>query len=219
MNLNIGGGKFNHPGWVNFDGRQGFSLTKETVFPLETAEIVYSSHCFEHLDDETVSQMLREARRLTGRLVLKIPDFEQVLERLKAKDSAYFDQWGLKSVVHTWERDTLEARASMIFCGWWNKAYGDEWGNRNPNAQGAYHGPASYTLPTGSPHEIAAKLKSLVPKDGQLNHQNAWSLKELVDLVEGHGFSVTSTDKEEVCSLPIPTIQDMKGISVYLSCG
>ena len=228
MNVNIGGGQFNHPGWINFDQRAGFRFDASTVFPVERAEIVYSSHCLEHLDDETVDRVLSEARRLGKRLVLKLPDFDQVLERWEIGDRKYFDRWGLDDVTPTWRgtvQDTINSRAAMIFCGWWNDAYGDEWGTRTPNAKGAYHGPvvmpdSSYkvVLSSGTPHSIAHSFVARAFESGAryFNHRNAWSIAELVALLHQHRFAVESADKDVICALNIPGIEDMRDISIYV---
>jgi hypothetical protein len=218
VKVNIGGGHFNHPGWVNLDQRQGVKLSPQTKLP--KADLVYSSHCFEHLDDETIDNLLSQ---IECPLVLKLPDFEQVLERWSSKDGAYFTRWGLESVVGTWKSrgvaDNIDSRAAMIFCGWWNKEYGDEWGGRTPNAKGAYHGPAvlkSYReiLKSMSPKGIADAFTKFVRETEDkptFNHQNAWSRVELKSLLERHGFKV-SLDQSD---MSIPTINEMQDISMY----
>jgi hypothetical protein len=222
MNINVGGGKFLHRGWLNLDGRAGFDLTQTCTFPLDNAEIVYSSHCLEHLDDATVDRVLSEARRVGKTLVLKLPDFDQILERLHAEDEAYFDQWGLKDVIPTWKRrgvaPTIWNKAAMLFCGWWNDEYGNEWGKRYPDRDGAYHGPAiaSESVWDLTPHNISAALKANVPQGAHLNHQNAWSRTELTHLVRRHGFDIQSIDAEEICEMDIPGIEEMYDISMYL---
>lgn len=224
MNVNIGGGRgWRYGGWVNFDQQQGFLFTPTVTFPVEdkSADYVYSSHCLEHLDDETVDQVLSEARRMcSGKLVLKLPDFDEIMNRWESGDVEYFNHWGMNGVVKTWGNrgieDNINSRASMIFCGWWNEAYGDEWGNRKPEALGAYHGPAWPATPGDlSPHELSMWMKSKAPEGGTFNHQNAWSRFELQALLRKHGFDVQTMDENIACSLPIPTITEMRGISMY----
>lgn len=235
--VNIGGGpNFHFPGWKNFDSAESplnpfpVKFTPETTFPAESAGLVYSSHCLEHLDDETVDRVLSEARRMLrpeGALVLKLPDFDEVLRRWRAGDNDYFKQWGMDKVVPTWKnkrvKDTIDARAAMIFCGWWNNAYGDEFGERRPEAEGAYHGPEPIRHRHwyyGTPHGIAWQMRhsDKIPKDAHFNHQNAWSLKELVELLSLRGFSVISTDDPEIIKrMPhIPGLGDMANISMYV---
>jgi predicted SAM-dependent methyltransferase len=234
VNLNLGGGHFMHPGWKNYDRVTGVDLTSETTLP-ENLHTIYSSHCFEHLTDETVDRLLSEARRTLsedGLMVLKIPDFAQVLERWRAGDDAYFKQWGMDKVAGSWAkqhvRDTISARAAMIFCGWWEDEYGDEFtGTRNPNA---YHGPAlcvdpvfALTLSSDSPHDIAAHFVRHCESWGvkNFNHRNAWSKAELLNLLEKHGFNILSSEKEVIIrrlSATIPTLSDKAGISLYVVC-
>lgn len=245
-NINIGGGpNFHYPGWRNFDSSEGplnpwpVKFGPDLRFPVKTKSVgtVYSSHCLEHLDDETVDSVLSDARRMLrpdGALVLKLPDFDEVLRRWKAGDNEYFKQWGIDKCVPTWAsrgvQDTIDARAAMIFCGWWNDAYGDEFGERKPDAEGAYHGPSinwpgveSHLFTNDgiyppSPHEIAGRLRKRAPEGAHFNHQNAWSLEELVDLLLfKHDFSIISTDKAEIQErIQIPGIRDMASISMYV---
>lgn len=233
MNVEIGGGKRAVPGWRNFDQRQGFRLDKATSFPVDSAELIYSSHCFEHLNDETVDRMLSEARRLGGVLVLKLPDFEEVLKRWRACDDAYFRRWGQDKVVPTWKsrgvEDSIDARAAMIFCGWWNLEYGDEWCTRTPGAADAYHGPAVMArkafrevLGGGfSPMEIADLFVEHVmafETGYTFNHRNAWSRLELLELLGRHGFDEFCMKVDEICAMPIPGIRDQREISMYVRC-
>lgn len=218
MNLNLGGGSFSYPGWLNLDASTGFNFTKDCVFPIGSAPVIYSSHCLEHLDDETVDRVLSECRRVCeGQLVLKLPDFEDVLRRRAAGDHDYFKQWGMDGLTHMWAEDTINARASMIFCGYWNDAYGHEFtGPRRPHAFSAYHGPVGVPAVWSTPHQIAEDLKSCAPEGAIFNHQNAWSRAELTNLLDKHDFDVLSMDAEDICQMPIPTINDMKAISMYV---
>jgi SAM-dependent methyltransferase len=232
MKLNIGGGKnFNHSGWINLDAVTGFNFTPSCRFDLPDAsvDLVYSSHCLEHLDDETVAQVLAESRRVIarhGRLVIVLPNFDDALHQYRSGNQAYFDQplWGFDSVAWTWPRknvpDSIATRCSMIFCGFWNKAWGDHFGGSARGGGNAYHGPAPVVgnaleslLDLHSPHDIADTLSSIVrfkETDYTFNHQNAWSDFEFMALVEGMGFKMSgSTDAS------IPGMFDMMPISSY----
>jgi len=233
-NVSIGGGaSYHYAGWRNFDSAKGplnpvpvrFHARTELPYPDAAARIVYSSHCLEHLDDATVDRVLHEARRVLradGALVLKLPDFEQVLERWRAGDEAYFDQWGLQDVIPTWKNmgvePTIHAKAAMIFCGWWNDAYGDEFGKRTPDAEGAYHGPVICDQAlSDSPHRISSDMRSAAPQGAHFNHQNAWGRAQLEMLLQSHGFDVISMDADEICRkyADIPGITDQRAISMY----
>ncbi len=242
--VNIGGGPtFQSPGWINLDavaaGREAFSLSPSAVLPLADASIdlVYSSHCLEHLDDATVHQVLMEARRVLqkhGHLLLKIPDFERTIRSWKSNDSAFFsdDNWGFGQVSKTWSRkgvvDDIASRASMIFCGYWNPQYGDHFRHEtNVFDPASYHGPAplprrkvARILKSGSPHEIAQALRQHVQSNEPhptFNHQNAWSQAEFDSLLVDHGFKVLTWDGEDLCRayVGIPDIGAMQDISLY----
>ena len=235
MNVNIGGGSAAHEGWLNFDALTGFDLTPHSAFPVHdsTAAIVYSSHCFEHLDDKTIDRMLVEARRMLapdGHLVLKLPDYERVLDRYRAGDEAFFNQWGIQKLVHMWPsqevKDTIAARACMIFCGMWNPSYGDknaEFTKQIGTGADAYHGPApmdddSYRTVLGwnSLRQIAQMMAACKKPDWHFNHQSAWSHVELTYLLEIHGFKVVSQDAEDAEQMPIPDIGAQEAISMYV---
>jgi SAM-dependent methyltransferase len=180
--INIGGGpQFSQDGWINIDefaGANGLSirLNNEVVFPYPsgTVETVYSSHCFEHLPIEVIERCLQEVRRLLksdGCLVIKVPDFDLVVNEYKKNNHVFFgDQWNFQSVSATWPSkgvtDCIESRASMIFCGYWNDhhthAFGGDPGEATPQKRSffarlrdrvlqktpdnlPYHGPATMT--------------------------------------------------------------------------
>ncbi len=247
-NISIGGGaNYHHAGWHNFDSASGplnpwpLAFTPQTTFPVpdKWARLVYSSHCLEHLDDATVSRVLSEARRMLrpdGALVLKLPDFEQVLDRWRAGDEAYFDQWGMADVIPTWKNmgmeATIDAKAAMIFCGWWNDAYGDEFGRRRPEAERAYHGPAVIeNLRERMENELArwenrpyGLSKAFVGRvnsqqvGAHFNHRNAWCRTELRERVlKEAGFAVLSQDAAAIIKryADIPGILDQRPISMY----
>jgi hypothetical protein len=244
--LNIGGGaQFNYPGWINLEeavselNPLSFRLSSDCVFPVRSGSIqlVYSSHCLEHLDDATVARVLSEARRViarTGRLIVKIPDFDEVLRRWKSNDSAYFEhQWGLEEIVGTWGDagvlDSIDTRASMVFCGFWNSHWGNHFGGGPRKvANNAYHGPARLDrtqlhdlLATCNPRLISQTLVSHVMRnetDYSFNHRNAWSKDEFVGLLLESGFKVKSdSDATSVVARheSIPDIRNMLSISAF----
>jgi hypothetical protein len=243
--LNIGGGaQFNYPGWINLEDAVSelnplsFRLSSDCVFPVRSGSIqlIYSSHCLEHLDDATVARVLSEARRViarTGRLIIKIPDFDEVLLRWKSDDLAYFDQWGLQEIVGTWGPsgvlDNIDTRASMVFCGFWNSHWGNHFGTGPRKVvEKAYHGPARSDhrqlrdlLATRNPRSISQALVSHVMRnetDYSFNHRNAWSKDEFIRLLRESGFKVlTDSDATSVVARheSIPDIRNMLSISAY----
>ena len=88
---NIGAGSFSHPLWRNIDyssnhynsmqhaGFINYNLMDMAPLPIEadTAEIIYSSHTIEHINDDAVLNMLKEAYRVLkpgGCIRLTTPD-------------------------------------------------------------------------------------------------------------------------------------------------
>lgn len=250
--LNIGGGrKFVHRGWINLEGvgtpNNPFPITlaPETIFPVAsgTVGILYSSHCLEHLNDETVLQMLKEARRTIaddGVFVVKLPDFDAVLKAWQTRENDMFfvRKWGFPEFVPTWPSrgvvDNLDSRAACIFCGFWNSAHGSLFGGRArdraralADAPGAYNGPpvqiaemAPELVKLSSPHEVAKRLRQAVvdrETDYTFNHQNGWSRDEFTQLLTQAGFVVESTDPDEIVrrAADIPGIDSDFDISTY----
>ncbi|MEQ8331566.1 methyltransferase domain-containing protein [Nisaea sp.] len=244
--VNIGGGvHFDYPGWINLDEFSPripwrMSFSPSVRLPIKDAEVplVYSSHCFEHLSDATVHQLLSEAYRvlkLGGQLVVKLPSFDRVLEQyLDGTSSGILEpkQWGLPALFDMWKRrgvsPGITSYASMIFCGFWNKSYGMEFnGDRGQRDSEAYHGPACISeeqadrilRSSTSPHFIAAQLKSEVLRSEEgitFNHQNAWSFEEFVAVALIHGFE--RADEGDVVTAyreKIPTLELLQPISNY----
>ena len=242
-NLNIGGGPFfKSPGWVNLDGALSqenpypFLFSKSCTFPIPSGVVntVYSSHCLEHLDDSSVNRILWEVKRVlnkSGKFVLKLPDFEETLRSWADGNAGYFTKWGIEDLTKVWEangvEDTITNRASMIFCGYWNQAYGDHFSKKLTHKLDAYHGPAiikkefaDNLLETLSCHQISRRLVDFVNNSNEnhtFNHQNAWSKVELSDLLRMNGFHIESFDANEICEKysAIPGIGDMRDISIY----
>lgn len=242
--VNLGGGsEFAELGWCNLEGSSGpanptpFLFSPECRFPLRDGSVttVYSSHCFEHLDDATVARVLAEARRVirrTGRLVIKLPDFDRALAAWRAGEASFFDEdrWGLRRLKALWPArgvaDSLDARASMVFCGFWNDEYGQHFGVRT-SRDGAYHGPAPMSSEQlvavrnlATPHGVAAALRAWVvahEPSFHFNHQNAWSRQELRALLDAHGFECVTFDDQAVieAAADIPGIEAAREESLY----
>jgi hypothetical protein len=198
---------------------------------------VYSSHCLEHLQDETVSQLLHEAARILrpdGRLIIKLPNFEQVLSEWKSGVSTGVlrpELWNVSKLARMWENHGIKVSqdsvAAMIFCGFWNASYGDHFsGAHNAGIEGAYHGPPRISErqlkkilnSSDSPHFVAALLRAEVLRSERapkFNHQNAWSYKEFIQVASACGFEWM--EFPDVCAKyrHIPDIEIMRDISQY----
>lgn len=224
--VNFGGGPaFSAIGWLNLDEAGGcgaaFHFSPDCRVPLPDASVhtAYTSHTIEHLDSPTVERVLSEARRILRpgcRLVIKIPDFDRALECWRAGDASFFrdELWGLGAVTPTWAsrgiEDSLSRRASMIFCGFWNRQYGDHFSGRINSHPHAYHGPAVVgedelhsLIKDRTPAQISAYLRESVARNEsgfKFNHQNAWSRDELAALLDRLGFEIVTTDKKIIAA-------------------
>ena len=246
--LNIGGGrKFAVNGWINLDsvtndpGVTQFVFSPDCTFPIadEQLDIVYSSHALEHLDDETVSRVLVESHRTLkrgGSLVMKVPDFDEVLAAYRRNDVELFHRWpGIHVMKETCSNRnvpfSVATIAAQVFCGFWNKQFGDMFNAHDTRRAGAYYGPPVMPdkdlrsiFALSSPHDIAAALRAHVmanEKDYTFNHQNAWGYGEFAKLMADHGFAVMSLDKDVVIDKfkEISSIESMKNISMYCDGG
>ena len=250
--VNLGGGLFVAMGWKNLEAvpshvnPEPYIFTPDSIFPFSDASInmVYSSHAFEHMDSATVERVLEESYRIlkpSGKLVIKLPDFDQALECWKNNDPDFFgDQWGFKEITGTWKNralvDNLDNRAICIFCGFWNQAYGNHfnmiWSRPTTDIEAtdtkAYHGPPVVSKEiqqelksANSPNKVAEKLRNIVletENDFSFNHQNAWGRNELSELISQLDFVNISTDSKAILEeySHIPKFREMLSISMYL---
>lgn len=243
--VNIGGGeRFIYPEWINVDinatKKYGMShdlFPKSGRLPIDdgSMEIVYSSHCLEHLNDEQVSFVIREAKRLLtkgGAFLVKIPDFDWLLESYRKGYAGAFsdDLWNFPCATGTWEangvEDCIENRCAYLFLGYWNEYFGNLFSDYNVDNPGAYNGPPKVdvslirerilsTTPKGFADFLASNYSHRV--GNTFNHQNAWGCREFSELLSRHGFKVLSVDREEIVKMysHIPGISDMFSISSY----
>ena len=231
--INLGGGSnFNQFGWLNFDINSSLYPTKfdkNTIFPniSNSIDMIYSSHAFEHFDDQTINKLLTEIKRVlvkNGKLLIIIPDYDFLLEKWIKRDSAFFYkdfELGFNKHLHFWKNknidDNLDNRAAFMFCSYWNKEFEDkkyrafQSKNLNPYSKNIFWGPPNFDqkqllniLKNNSPKEVTNFLrKSVIEKntDYIFCHQNAWSKKELVKTVESYGFEAVNTNKEKIVNL------------------
>lgn len=216
------------------------SINSELLIPAfsGTCSLVYTSHHIEHLPDIAVSRVLSESRRClstSGRLVIKVPDFDYFLTAFFEKDSRVIGEiCRFDNVMWSWARKgvepNIENSLSMMFCGYWTKAYGDHFSRKiDREHPHSYHGPAMMSrqdlnglFETKDPHKIAAELCEAAKSDihfSRFNHQNAWSKQQLINLVEDHGFELVGADKKVIMRSyddDIPDLCEMADWSMYL---
>ncbi len=120
---NIGAGGFSHPYWTNVDydsewyaanrskttGGIQHDLFSLEPLPIETstAEVVYSSHTVEHVNDEAAQNMFNEAHRIlkpNGVFRLTTPNIDLEYRAYRHNDRDYFYWIGGYSVAKNWEK-------------------------------------------------------------------------------------------------------------------
>jgi predicted SAM-dependent methyltransferase len=218
--IDIGGGSGSYivDEWLNLDEFSSvpFILNEKCVFPVgdNTINLIWTSHTLEHLNDETVSRVLDESYRVLetgGNFVIKLPDFDNVLEQWRNRNIAYFNLWDYQDGY--WKNrnveGTIENKVAMIFCSFSNNECGKLFSIKENEQQGAYIGPPIIDhntlvqiLNSNSPHQISVELRNIVieSEDGNYNfiHQNAWSKLELEQLIVNHGFHVRSFNMNDI---------------------
>ena len=139
--LNIGGGPvFSHIHWKNLDAAKSFLNTHSSIFhnkykiPLSdnSIDLVYSSHCFEHLEEDVVETLINESHRVlkkNGKMIIKIPDYDSILINYRNKNFTYFenleDFGTLQEDISAWKdhgiNPNLENFISFLFFSYYSK--------------------------------------------------------------------------------------------------
>ena len=241
--LNVGSGPKPWVGWNCLDeldtvGIYSMKFNSSCSFPMDdvSQDLVYSSHCIEHLDDHTVSRLFDEARRVLadrGTILIKIPDYDWFLEKYRTKSADLMENiiryWPSWSWANFNVAESPLNKLSYMFCGYWNYAYGDHLSGKINKGPDSYNGPAQMSekelrdlFDNRTVREIVQTLRGVCEKDRSLkafNHQNAWSRKDLIDLLKNHGFQVQTCPKDELVikySNLVPDIEFMGRWSMYV---
>lgn len=159
--LNLGGGpNFVCKKFVNLDSANSIFNEKITFnkdfkinYPNAFFDLIYSSHCFEHLTYKTVENLISESSRVLVKgknFVIKIPNYDEILINYKKKNFNYFyqnvekkkyhDDWGVNEIVQSWKNhgieDNLENFVSFLFVSFFDKKisnYFEEINKKNLN--------------------------------------------------------------------------------------
>lgn len=91
--LHLGCGRVNHPAFVNIDAvplphiHFVRSITDLSIFAAESVDLIYASHCLEHIQHGKLAAVLGEWRRVLkpgGILRLSVPDFDLIVAAYEA---------------------------------------------------------------------------------------------------------------------------------------
>jgi|10_taG_2_1085330.scaffolds.fasta_scaffold00033_56 SAM-dependent methyltransferase len=193
--INLGSGdSWNLTGWRGIDKICGDFLNAETILPFadNSVENAYSSHFFEHVDDETSLHLFEETYRVLkpgGIFRIVVPDFEFFIRKYRLNDEKWFRS--IRGARPEWAKYDVPDTISSLLLHW--VANYDYQGPK-----GFYRGP-----PMGIP-EQEVKLKAtfgikafcewaqgLVPKDDPkvtTQHINWWNFDKFSTLLTKAGF-------------------------------
>ena len=196
--INIGGGRWYKPRWENIDYYANdpyvdyrIDLRLQQGLPIrdECAEMVFSSHCFEHISDEAALFLLGECSRILesgGVVRLAVPDMDKAFEAYYRGDRRFFEDGGV-----TCKGPTLESLLVNFF-----SSYSDGGG------------------PDVSAYEVKAKLNELdkyefcqwcvSQLDGtqRLSHINAYDFTKLASFLRESGFDLIERSEFRQSSVP-----------------
>lgn len=216
--INIGSGsRWHRMFWRGLDQLDGERLHHKTklAYANESVNCVYSSHFFEHIDNETAENLFREFYRILkkgGALRIVVPDFEEIKARLLAYDAEYFRNVGFVGRPE-WESFGVEKNAVNFALHWFanyqNIPYVQSEKKSKPEV--FYRGP-----PSLSEDIVRKKAKVLgtlefgewaisnIPEEyiGNGGHINTWTFRKFDQMLSRMGFSVrrltigASSDKD-----------------------
>ncbi len=239
--INIGSGVRDWKNWLLLD-----ELSHPAIYPYRsseistlpalpgTADLIYSSHHIEHINDQALNRLLIESHRVLsneGYLLLKYPDYDWFSNEYMTGNTEFMKNKGVESVLWSWKAkgvaDSIENRLAMMICGYWNLDYGDHFSGQVSANDNAYHGPAileathlNSLLKTKPISEVCHIMRNVALADPEFkafNHQSAWSNAELVFRAEALGFRHFSSSKEFVFTRFGGLIPDLLSMSDWSS--
>lgn len=219
--LNLGGGPHVYPRWVNIDTRYGIEST-ENLLPLwlerseqlpvqsNSMDYVFSSHFFEHVDDELMDALLLEARRILrpgGVMVVLVPHFEKALECYRAGSWSFVDGWTFLERAERFSINNLELNletlTASMFCGSSHIS-----ARKGPGSRWSYDGAPAIpkdqlreSLLKKSPKEVSNFLNAHLNDPDLTEHVNAFTEQDLRARIEKIGFESVPMNDSRVQKL------------------
>jgi ubiquinone/menaquinone biosynthesis C-methylase UbiE len=98
IKLNLGGGpNWSEEGWENLDIATGHELTKKLLknYDNNSVDIIYTSHCLEHLPWQSVDAVLKDCYRAlkpAGLIRIVLPDIDILWEIIRNQDRALLEK-------------------------------------------------------------------------------------------------------------------------------
>ena len=186
--LNLGGGRWYRPRWENVDQFDDplfvdhrLDLREDPRLPVEDActELVFSSHCLEHVEDRVASLVLADCHRVMipgGTIRIAVPDMDKAFAAYRRRDHSFFDHGGV-----TCRGKTLEEKLVCFFASYSLADY--RGGPRVPAAE------VRAAIGTMCSHEFCRWCVSRIPAHATyLGHVNAYDFTKVRRLLEAVGF-------------------------------
>ena len=200
--INLGGGNWYKPGWENVDffadrryvdypidlrGRQPLPIREES------AELIFSSHCLEHVSDDAALFTLGECYRVLrpgGVIRVAVPDMDKALAAYRSGDDGFFDSGGV-----TCTGDNIENKLVNFFASYATPEY----------RGGPLVDPMEVRdrLSVVDKHAFAQWCVRRIPEDAQQRiHVNAYDFTKLGDFLVRSGFGHVVKSKYRQSSVP-----------------
>lgn len=185
--LNIGGGNWYQRGWINADlyASPGFvdialDLRVDPTLRLksDSLDLVFSSHVIEHIDDQTVSDLLSEVYRVLkpgGLLRIATPDPRKAFSAYSRGDQHFFDAGGVSC-----KGDSIEQKLVNFFASYREGEY----------SGGPIVDPADVVALVSDEEEFPRWCVEQIPASAPYRaHVNSWTATRLIQCIRESGFS------------------------------
>uniref|UniRef100_A0A6C0BY11 Methyltransferase type 11 domain-containing protein n=1 Tax=viral metagenome TaxID=1070528 RepID=A0A6C0BY11_9ZZZZ len=195
--INLGSGNWSHKNWIGYDKLNNNYLNETSVLPHndDTLSYIYSCHFFEHINDETIINLLKESYRVlkkNGIIRIVVPHFNLMLDKYKKNDNNFFRK-NLGSGRPEWKKYNVEHTMETVLAHWFSN-YDDG----DPDNRNGYRGPPrnlssqqikekALSLPI---EEFSNWLISHIPsgKNITTQHINCPTITKMKNLLEKAGF-------------------------------
>ena len=194
--INLGSGKnWHNEGWISLDEIDGVYLDSNSVLPAadNSVENIYSCHFFEHVDDDTSTNLFNESYRVLkdgGFMRIVVPDTQKIIDNMLLNDYSWFaekvgfsgrPEWGSHGIERNPTNFALHLIANFDF----------------NHEKGFFRGPPKLetleVLKRAKKENIADFCKWVfdsIPKDPRVKtqHINWWNFNKFDELLRLAGF-------------------------------
>jgi len=212
--------------WDGLDQHLGNAyFSSEYVFPYgnESIDWFFSSHFFEHIDENTAKQLVKESYRSLkkgGIMRTIVPDFELLHRKYLEKDYSFFDSnSSIGKVYPCWSKYGIDPTYENVILNWFSTFHFCEKGDgkftfRGPPILGESKDYGYRLLNTMSTQEVCDilhkkvfELKEKYPKEVVTQHISFWNYEKLEEIMLSSGFSqvyVSGFEKSKEPSMRTP---------------